>query len=452
MARTMDFTKGSISKQMFEFATPLFLSNMLQAVYNIADMAIIGNVIGKVGLSAVAIGGDIAHFLTFLAMGFSSAGQIIVAQHVGAGHRDKLGRIIGNLFSFLLGISLILTLVCYFLCPYFLSLMNTPKEAWDMTLDYVIISILGVFFIYGYNVVSAVLRGIGDSKDPFIFVATAAIVNVILDVLFIVVFKWSVFGAGLATVISQGISFIWGIIFLFKKQKELNIELKLQHLLFDKDIIGLLLKLGIPMAIKSASIHLSKLFVNSSVNYYGIIASGASGIEAKLNTLANLIANAVNVSSSTMVGQNIGAEKYDRVPKIILTAFSITFTADLILITLIISFPKFIFGIFTADSEVIGACFQMLPLFVALFLASALRSPSNGLIDGTGNFKLNFVVAILDGIINRIGFAILFGKVLNWGWLGYLWGDAVAGFTPFFIGLVYFLSNRWKTRKYIISK
>ena len=433
MARTMDFTKGSISKQMFEFATPLFLSNMLQAVYNIVDMAIIGNVIGKVGLSAIAIGGDIAHFLTFLAMGFSSAGQIIVAQHVGAGHREKLGRIIGNLFSFLLGISLILTLVCYFLCPYFLSLMNTPKEAWDMTLDYVIISIFGIFFIYGYNVVSAVLRGIGDSKDPFIFVATAAIVNVILDVLFIVFFKWSVFGAGLATVISQGISFIWGIIFLFKKQKELNIELKAEHLLFDKEIIGLLLKLGIPMAIKSASIHLSKLFVNSSVNYYGIT-------------------NAVNVSSSTMVGQNIGAEKYDRVPKIILTAFSITFIADLILITLIISFPKFIFGIFTSDTEVIGACFQMLPLFVALFLASALRSPSNGLIDGTGNFKLNFAVAILDGIINRIGFAILFGKVLNWGWLGYLWGDAVAGFTPFFIGLVYFFSNRWKTRKYIISK
>ena len=205
-----------------------------------------------------------------------------------------------------------------------------------MTLDYVIISIFGIFFIYGYNVVSAFLRGIGDSKDPFIFVATAAIVNVILDVLFIVFFKWSVFGAGLATVISQGISFIWGIIFLFKKQKELNIELKAEHLLFDKEIIGLLLKLGIPMAIKSASIHLSKLFVNSSVNYYGIIASGASGIEAKLNTLANLIANAVNVSSSTMVGQNIGAEKYDRVPKIILTAFSITFIADLILITLII--------------------------------------------------------------------------------------------------------------------
>ena len=141
MARTMDFTKGSISKQMFEFATPLFLSNMLQAVYNIVDMAIIGNVIGKVGLSAIAIGGDIAHFLTFLAMGFSSAGQIIVAQHVGAGHREKLGRIIGNLFSFLLGISLILTLVCYFLCPYFLSLMNPPNEALDIILYYVIIYI-----------------------------------------------------------------------------------------------------------------------------------------------------------------------------------------------------------------------------------------------------------------------------------------------------------------------
>ena len=204
------------------------------------------------------------------------------------------------------------------------------------------------------------------------------------------------------------------------------------------------------MALKYASVTFSKLFVDAWINSYGIIASSASGIESKINVICNLFSSAINVSGSTMVGQNIGAERYERVPRIMLSAFSIVFTADIILSAILILFPRTVFGIFTADEEVIAASMTMIPLLIVIFLSSAARSPNNGLIDGSGNYRLNFLTAILDGIVCRIGFSLLFGHVLGMGWIGFLWGDAVAGFTPLVIGGIYFLSGKWKTRKYLI--
>ena len=447
-----NFTDGSVFRHMIMFSLPLFLSNMLQAVYNIVDMIVVSHAIGKVGLSAVTVGGDILNLLTFLAMGFSSAGQVIIAQHIGAGRENRLGKIIGNLFTLLLGGALALSFITFWFRRKLLMLMNTPAEAAAMALQYVTMCIVGLVFIYGYNVVSAILRGMGDSKHPFMFIATAAIVNLILDVVFIMGFHMQAFGAALATVIGQGVSFIWGLIYLIRHRDQLNLSFDRANFVPDKEISALIFELGIPMAIKMAAITISKLFVDAAVNSYGLIASGACGIEHKFGMVSNLCSSAINTAGSTMIAQNIGAERYDRVPKIMGVAFSIVLSVSAFLSALFLLIPEAMFSIFSSDPEVLAACRQMVPLLILLFLGSASRSPNNGLIDGSGNYRLNFVVALFDGIINRIGFAILFGKIMGFGWIGYLYGDAVAGFTPFFIGMAYFLSGRWKTRKYIISK
>ena len=446
----IDFTKGSVPKQMIAFAVPLFLSNLLQAVYNMVDMIVIGQFVGKNGISAVSVGGDILSFLTFLAMGFSNAGQVIIAQHIGAGKKDRTGRIIGNLFSFLLLGAAVMTVLCFIIRDRLLSVMNTPPEAWDYAMSYVTTCIVGLVFIYGYNIISAVLRGMGDSRHPFIFIATAAVINLVLDLLFIAVFHMSAFGAALATVIGQGVSFIWGLIFLYTRRRELGLMLDRSCFRFDRRIITMLMKLVVPMAIKSAAIMFSKLFVDAWINSYGVVASSASGIESKLNIISNLFSNAVNMGASTMIGQNIGAEKYERVPPVMKTAFSFNIVIGLMLSGILAFFPRLVFGIFTADSDVIAASMRMIPLMVLIFIGSAVRSPNNGLIDGSGNSRLNFAVALLDGIVNRIGFALLFGLGMGMGWIGFLYGDAVAGFTPLLIGGVYFLSGKWRTRKYII--
>ena len=447
-----NFTEGPVFRHLITFALPLFLSNLLQAVYNVVDMIVVSHTIGKVGLSAVSVGGDILTLLTFLAMGFSSAGQIIIAQHIGAGREHRLGRIVGNLFTLLLGGSLLLSLITFWFRRKLLAVMNTPQEALGMALQYVTMCIIGLVFIYGYNVVSAILRGMGDSRHPFMFIATAAIVNLILDIVFIAGFHLQAFGAALATVIGQGVSFIWGLVFLIRNKEQFHLSFSGNDFKPDKEISLTILELGIPMAIKSASITVSKLFVDAAVNSYGLVASGVCGIEHKFGMVSNLCSNAINTAGSTMIGQNIGAEKYDRVSRIMGAAFSIVLTVSVFLSALFLFIPETMFAIFSSDPEILAACRQMVPLLVLLFFGSASRAPNNGLIDGSGNYKLNFAVALFDGIINRIGFAVLFGKVLGFGWIGYLYGDAVAGFTPFLIGAVYFLSGKWRTRKYIISK
>lgn len=446
----MDFTTGNVTRKMISFAAPLFLSNTLQAVYNLVDMIVVGHFVGKTGLSAVSIGGDLLNLLTFLAIGFSNAGQVIIAQNIGAGRQNLLHKIIGNLFLFLLSAAILLSIVSLALHTEMLGWMNTPAEAWDLASGYMIVCSCGLFFIYGYNAVSAVLRGMGDSRHPFLFVATAAILNVILDLVFVGLLGWAAVGAALATVIGQGFSFMIGAVFLWKNRDGLGLNFQKASFAPDAEVLLPILKLGFPMALKNASVTFSKLFVDSWINSYGIIASSASGIESKLNIITNLFSNAINVSGSAMIGQNIGAEKYDRVPKVMKSAFGIVIVCDILITAILLLFPRMVFSIFTTDEEVIQASMTMIPLLCVLFVSSACRSPNNGLIDGSGNYKLNFLTAILDGIVNRIGFSLLFGLAMGMGWIGFLWGDAVAGFTPLLIGSIYYASGKWKTRKYLI--
>ena len=259
-----DFTQGSVPKQLLRFATPLFLANLLQVVYNMADMVIVGQVMGSVGLSAVSIGGDVSSFLTFVAMGFSNAGQVIISQFIGAGQRKKVGAFVGTMFTFLVGFALVLGGVCLIFREQVLTLMNTPAAAWDQALAYSTVCIAGLVFIYGYNMVSAVLRGMGDSKHPFIFIALAAVMNIILDIVLVWGLKMGAMGAAIATVFSQAFSFVCCAVFLWRSRHEMDFEVSLSDFLHpQKEYLASLTKLGVPMAIKSAAIHFSKLFVNS---------------------------------------------------------------------------------------------------------------------------------------------------------------------------------------------
>ncbi|MBR5266042.1 MAG: polysaccharide biosynthesis C-terminal domain-containing protein, partial [Clostridia bacterium] len=259
-----DFTKGNISQQLVIFAWPLFLSNLLQVVYNMVDMVVVGQVLGKAGLSAVAVGGDITHFLTFIAMGFSSAGQVIIARYIGSKQSDKIAKVVGTMCSFLMLCAVILSVVGLVFQNTILGLMNTPEEAFAGAVGYSTISMIGLIFIYGYNMVSAILRGMGDSKHPFVFISMAAILNLILDIVLVAYMDMGAAGAAFATVFSQAVSFISCVIFLAKNRKSFSLDAKISDFIrWDMAMLTDLVKLGVPMAIKSASIQVSKLFVNS---------------------------------------------------------------------------------------------------------------------------------------------------------------------------------------------
>ncbi len=443
-----DFTKGNVTKQLISFAWPLFLSNLLQIVYNLVDMMVVGNVLGKSGLSAVSVGGDVTHLLTFIAMGFSSAGQVLISHYIGAGEKEKIGKFIGTMTSFLCVGAVILSALGLIFKEEMLRIMNTPGEAFDGALLYSVVSMAGLIFVYGYNAVSAVLRGMGDSKRPFIFISVAAVINLILDILFVATpLNMGTVGAALATVISQAVSVIGCVIYIGKNREKYSLSFTARDFLIpDREMLMSLLKLGTPMAIKTASIQISKLFVNSWINSYGVAVSAFSGIANKISNVANLVSTAMNTAGSAMVGQNIAAKKFDRVRQILKRLAVITLTVALLLSAAICLFPDAVFGLFTGedDVDVLSIADGYIPIAVLLFFGSALRSVMNALLNGSGNYKINFVTAILDGIVMRIGLALLFGLALSMKHYGFWLGDAIAGFTPFFIGVVFYMTGHWK--------
>lgn len=450
MAR--DLTVGSVPRQLISFAAPLFFSGLLQTVYNMVDMVVVGRFVGAAGLSAVAVGGEVLTFLTFIAMGMSNAGQVIISQYLGAGRREKISRLIGTLFVFLLSCAAVLTLVCLVLQGQILNWVNAPPEAMDHAGDYVGVCVWGLVFIYGYNLVSAILRGMGDSKRPFLFIAIASVVNLVLDLLFIAVLDLGAFGAALATVLGQSISFLCAITLLYRKREQFGFDFRPSSFRIDGESFAALLRLGIPMVLQSAAISFSKLFITSWVNTYGVIASAVTGIGNKLQTVTNVFAQALSTAGGSMIAQNIGAEKYQRVPRIIGVSLAFDGVISVILSALTILFPRTIFGFFTQDEAVLDMAISYIPVAVLMFASCVLRPPMTALINGSGYARLNLAVALLDGLLVRIGLAYVLGAVLDFGIYGFWYGNALSSFVPFLIGGAYFLSGKWKTRRHIIRE
>ncbi len=445
-----DFTQGNVMKQLIQFSTPLFLANLLQVVYNMVDMIVVGQTLGKVGISAVSVGGDVAHLLTFVAMGFSNAGQVLIAQYIGAKEPHKIGRFVGTMSFFLLISSLVISVLAIVFRFELLELMNTPAEAFRGALEYSVISAVGLVFIYGYNTVSAILRGMGDSKHPFIFIAIAAVLNLVLDIVFVAGLGMGCAGAALATVIGQAVSFIACTVFLVKRREEFELSVRLRDFFVpERKMLSSLVKLGTPMAIKSAAIQFSKLFVNSWINSYGVVISAFAGIANKISNISNLVSMAMNTAGSTMVGQNLSARRYDRVNQILRSLAIVTLSVAAVFSLAICLFPEPIFRLFmdAGETEVLSLVGGYLPIAVLLFFGGAARAIMNALLNGSGNYGVNFATAIFDGIVMRIGLALLFGLALKMEHYGFWLGDALAGFTPFVIGVVFYFTGSWKKPK-----
>ena len=444
--RTMvkDLTTGSVARQLLVFAMPLFVSNALQAVYNMVDMIIVGQFIGGYGMSAVSIGGDLLHLLTFVSMGFASAGQVIIARHVGEGRMDEVRETIGTLFSFLLAASVLISVVCFVLRYPIMHALNTPPESFSYAMDYMVTCVVGLVFIYGYNIVSAVLRGMGDSKRPFVFVGVAAILNIILDYLFVVIFHMEVFGAALATVIGQGVSFVSSLIYLYIKRQSFGFDFRLRSFAIHSRTLKPLVMLGVPMAIQAAAVNFSKVLLMSWINLEGVLYSALAGIFNKINVVGGVISMSFTAAGSSMVGQNLGARKYDRIPRILATIAVIGLALFTAMTLVLVASPEMVFGMFTSDSAVLSLAGILVVPMILNFYGAATRSISFALINGSGNTKLNLAVALIDGIVMRIGLAALLCFGLGMGSLGCWYGDAIAGFVPLFIGLVFYLSGKWK--------
>lgn len=439
-----DMTKGPVVPELLRFAAPLFVSNALQAVYNLVDMVVVGNYIGKAGMSAVSIGGDILHLLTFVAMGFSSAGQVLIARSVGTGRYDEIKKTIGTMFTFLLSVSVGISIVCYLLRFSALRWLNTPPAAEKFAMDYLVTCVCGLLFIYGYNIVSAILRGMGDSRRPFLFIAIAAVLNTVLDVIFVKYVGLEVFGAALATVIGQGVSFLTALVYLYCRRESFGFDFRPQSFRIDPPAFRRLLALGVPMAIQSAAINLSKIVLMAWINLFDVTYSALAGIFNKVNTMCGIVSQAFTAAGSTMAGQNLSAGEHRRVNQILLTILVVGLALAAPATAVMLLWPDAVYALFTPDTDVLGAAAVLTLPIILNFYGSATRSVAFSLINGSGRSGLNLAIAIIDGVISRIGLAALLGFALRMDCFGFWMGDALAGFMPLIIGGVFYLSGAWR--------
>ncbi len=443
---TKDLTTGNIARQLLGFIGPLFLSNVLQTLYNVVDMSVVGHFVGSIGLSAVSVCSEVIVILTFTALGFSGAGQVLISQYTGAKQPERTRKLIGCLFTFMFLIALGFTFFALIFYDGILKFANIPNAAQRDGAIYLKTCAVGLVFTYGYNIVSAILRGMGDSRHPFIFVAAASVLNIVLDLLFVVGFSLGTFGAALATVIAQGLSFLISIVFLYRNRDRFGFDFRLPSFRMECSSLKWLLALGLPMSFQYGMIQAAKLLVVRWINEYGVIASAVTGIGSKFNSIGMTFAMAVGTSASTMIGQCIGAKKYDRVRNTILVSSALSIGTAAVLSVLVAIFPRAVFGIFTSDSDVLAMAGSYMPVIVVMLFSSAFRAPMNGLINGSGHSGMNLLLAFVDGVVSHIGLTVLCGFVLGYGIWGLWYGNAAAGFTPFFVGLIFYYSGRWKQR------
>ena len=446
-----DYTSGNPFKQLLLFSLPFMASNVLQQAYSMADTIIVGRYLGSAGLTASSNASNIIVMFLLLCIGFSSAGQIIVSQHIGAGSRDRLPATIGTLLTLDFIFGLVFMVIPMVLADPLLTLINIPDEARAGALDYIRVCSVGNLIMSLYNGISAVLRGMGDSKHPMMFIIISSVLNVILDIIFVGPLQMGCFGAALATVISQFISCLVSFIFAYTHRTQLCFDFKLKSFRPDATEARLLFKLGLPMMVQNTLIMISMMYINARVNSYGLTAAAVTAVGNKLSMVVSICTNALNTAGSTLVGQNFAAGKFRRVALTLGCILGLGCAFAVLIALLVSAFPEQIFGIFNSDPDVLVMCHRFVPILCIDVIGYATRSAAFAFINGIGFATLSFIGGIIDGLVCRIGFALLFESVLGLSLSGLWLGNVLAGYVFLFIGGFYFLSGRWKKRKTLVA-
>ena len=447
-----DFTQGNITKQLLFFSLPFMASNALQVLYSTIDMIIVGHYVGTFGLSAVSQSSQIINFATMICLGFSNAGQVLISQALGAKKRKEMNDIVGTLFIFVMVLSLFISGVILCSKGLILDLINIPEESYDMAMEYLIICTAGLIFTAGYNMVSAVLRGMGDAKSPFIFIGIASLLNLLLDLLFTGAWEWGVAGAAWATIIGQAVSFIFSLFYLYKKKESFGFDFHKENFIPQKKYVGMITALGTPMAIQSGFINISMLFVNAMINNVGVVASATFGVGVRIDDIVNKISQGIQYAAMPMISQNIGAKKQERAKQVVYKAWMLSAILTAVFMLLYVVLGKQLFMLFSDDPLVHDMSSMFIKAILWMFPAFAIMRGTGAFIQGIGNAKLGMVLAILDGVALRIGLSWLFGILLDMGFYGFVLGYGLAPFGYAIPSLIYFLSGVWQRQKTLADK
>lgn len=437
-----DLTTGHEGKAIFYFALPMLIGSLFQQLYNTADSIIVGQFVGTDAMAAVSGASPIMFLLTSLLMGITLGFSILVSQYYGSKQMDQVKATIDTTYIFIAIGSLIITLIGLFLSEPLLRMMNTPESIIPQAKSYLIIIFTGTLFSAGYNGISSILRGLGDSKNPLIFLIIATVLNVILDVIFVLTFNMGVSGVALATVLAQAVAFIFSIIYLNKRHAILKVNFT--KLKYDSKIFLKGMELGIPSAIQQMLFSLGNIALQSLVNSYGTYAMAAFGAGTKVESFISIPIMNLGAAVSTFVAQNMGANQFDRIKKGVTSSIKMAALLAITVVVGLILFSKQLIGLFNSTPEVIeigsGYLLTIAPAFIIICTSFMWTSA----VRGAGASIFSMISSIISLWLIRIPVSYILSAVIGIEgiWLGIPIGWAVGWIVVF----VYYKRGTWKSK------
>lgn len=401
-----NMTEGNVLRQMVLFSLPLMVGMFIQQLYNLVDSAVVGRFVSSAALAAVGGSGVILNLMTAIFSGMSVGANVVIGQHFGAGNSKQVSLSIHSTAFLTIVIALATTIAGWFLTPALLRLLNTPADVIGDAILYLRIIFLGMFGNMAYNMTSAALRAIGDSKNPLIFLIIASLTNLVLDLVFVIVFHWGVMGVAVATAVSQLISAIFGIYKLTRFEEQ--IRLNIRKIKPDKENTVNIIKMGVPAAVQTGILQVGFMVVQGLLNSFGSAAMAGTKAAQSIESILRMPMSALGTAVLTFTAQNYGSGKYKRILSGLKINLVMNIILTLLVILVVVLFSPALMRIFTEDEAVIEAGVKMLHTLIPWHMFLSIQGVYMNVMRGMGKTMVIMVVSILSSILGRvvIGYAL----------------------------------------------
>lgn len=437
-----DMTVGTPYQLLLQFAIPLFIGNIFQQLYNMVDSVIVGNFVSANALGAIGTTGSLHFFFFSLVAGLSVGIGIIVSQFFGAGNEEKVKDTIGSAVWIISICSIIMSLIGFFAARPVLVLLQTDPVILNDAVSYLRVTSIGICCMGLYNGVSSILRALGDSKTPLVFLIFASIINVVLDFVFVLAFGWGVIGVGIATAFAQFLSAVMCMIYAYKSNT--YFKLKKRNFKLQSSIVKKSLRLGVPVALQNALIAFSLIVLQAIVNSYGANFTTAFTVVSRIETLIQQPFMSLGAAVSTYTGQNLGAEKIDRVVKGFNAANVINTIFALLIIGVFWIFTPQIVSIFGRNADVLKIAIDGLRITSCFYLFLGLIYPTRNVLNGAGDAMFSLFTGIIE-CIGRVGLAYPLTLIPFMGSYGVFYATGLTWLLNGMFSLIRYKRGKWKT-------
>ncbi|NBH80452.1 MATE family efflux transporter [Clostridiaceae bacterium] len=441
---------GSVPRKLAVFALPLLLANMLQSFYNVVDMLVIGQIVGDVGLAAISNASKLCYIINSICIGMTMGGAVLIAQYKGADDAKGQAESFQMLALLSLVSSFLVTVVSLAIYRPLFQALNVPADAYQDACDYMKTICCGTVFVFGYNAVCSVLKGLGDAKSPLCFVGIATIINVILDIILVDSFEMGTVGAAYATITAQGISFVISLLYL-QRHKVFFSAAEHGKFTLQWDKLTAIIKVGLPTAIQMVVVNTAYLLVTGMLNQFGTSVSAASGVGLQINTFAGMPCWAIGQAVTAMVGQCMGARQIERARKVVKISLVMNIAVTLIVVIGVQLFAEPLILLFGSTSpEVVndGVYYLRICCGINSLIYAAMYTLDSFSI-GVGAANVAMFNALLDAVIIRLPVSWFLAFTLCMGFPGIFYGQALSPVLPAIVGLLYFKSRKWEQKKLI---